>query len=339
MATQPSRLTALLSHPSPALRYLVLTRLASTWADAAEIQELETLRTDDPYVSDLERLQRDDGGFRSLPQGSTLSQTFTTAYALSIYAFLGFDAGHAPTAAAAEHLLSLQDADGEWPMPRDRADGTGYDSVPLQSAIPLRGLCAVGLSGEPAVERGLRNLLDQRLPDGAWPTGRAQGALGYVAGYRRLPQSRWGCRSNTTGAVAALSGHPDLAESDEARRGLDHLLARESEDEAPVGYEACRLSGYREVTGFITHFAQFDAAFLLHLAARCGASPDDSRVAALVERLSAPERAFATDRVHPAAAAWVTYDIECSCAELTGAWVGSQIHTPYSSYPRDPRRY
>ena len=58
--------------------------------------------------------------------------------------------------------------------------------IPLQTALPLRGLAAVGAAEEPFCERAYEWLLAQRLEDGAWPSGLASGVHGYVAGYRRL---------------------------------------------------------------------------------------------------------------------------------------------------------
>ena len=66
--------------------------------------------------------------------------------------------------------------------------------VPLQTAIPLRGLAACGYATDPRAEKAYDWLLAQRLDDGAWPTGMAAGNYGYVGGYRRLAHSRWGCR-------------------------------------------------------------------------------------------------------------------------------------------------
>ena len=47
--------------------------------------------------------------------------------------------------------------------------------VPLQTALPLIGLCACGYATDPATARGFDWLLDQRLGDGSWPTGLAGG--------------------------------------------------------------------------------------------------------------------------------------------------------------------
>jgi hypothetical protein len=334
-----TRMIALLSHPSPILRYLVLTRLEDRGEDDEEARELASLIPTDRYLTEILRYQADDGSFRDLPQGSTLGPVYTTSFALSALGYLGLDAGHSAVTKAAEFLTRRQKDDGSWPMGRDESGREGYDMIPLQTALPLRGLCSVGMARSDAAERGFAWLLEEQLPDGAWPTGRAQSAMGYVAGYRRLPQSRWGCRSNTTGAVAALALHPSLAFSLEARRGLDHLLSRETVDEALIGFETARLTGYQRVTGFMTHFARFDIAFILSLAARCGASRDDSRVEAIAAKLEGFGDALLPCRVNEAARRWVTYDVQRSLRLLTGDWVGTEIHTPYRSYPRERKRF
>jgi hypothetical protein len=140
-----------------------------------------------------------------------------------------------------------------------------------------------------------------------------------------------------TGAVAALVHHPDCR--DAARGGLEHLLTRESKDGAPIGREVARLSGHEEVRGFITHFAEFDAAFVLSLAAAAGASREDSRIAAIIDRLLPSDHVFVAGSRHRGVSAWITYDVLHSVRHLSGDWIGRQIHTPYRSYRRESRRY
>ena len=124
-----------------------------------------------------------------------------------------------------------------------------------------------------AAERAYDWLLAQRLPDGAWPTGIASGVYGYVAGYRRLAHSRWGCRSNTTGALICLALHPQRRRSDAARRALDLLLGRETRDEASLGFEVARLVGAEPARGFLTFFARFDLAQVLWLCSQVAPRP------------------------------------------------------------------
>jgi hypothetical protein len=85
--------------------------------------------------------------------------------------------------------------------------------------------------------------------------------------------------------VACLALHPERRRSQAARIGVDHLLARESRDGATLGWEVSRLVGLERAMGRVTFYVTFDLAFLLDLASRCGVSPEDRRVRALVSYL------------------------------------------------------
>ena len=217
--------------------------------------------------------------------------------------------------------------------------------MPLQTSLPLRGLAACGYAADPRAERAYDWLLAQRLPDGAWPTGLARsGVLGYVAGYRRLAHSRWGCRSNTTGALMCLVLHPERRSSPEARRALDLLLGRETREEYALGYEVARLLGAEPAHGFTTFYARFDLALLLDLCARSGAGRADERVAALIDFVKGLQGPLGLwDYPHrPQAARWLTFDLLRSLAVLdaeTGGWLSQEPRTPFTPYPRRPRRF
>lgn len=220
-----AHLALLLADPSPCLRWLVLTELMGRSEEDAEVQELAEMRESDPLVADLLRTQADDGSWSAdglLWQGDRLRATWL---ALMRLGYLGFGKGasgsreHPAVRRGAAYLYAQQLEDGSWPLPghiEEQEPGTsqgastreGYSMVPLQTALPLRALAACGYAGDACVERAYDWLLAQRLPDGAWPTGKASGVYGYVAGYRRLAHSRWGCRSNTTGSLICLALHP-----------------------------------------------------------------------------------------------------------------------------------
>jgi hypothetical protein len=199
------------------------------------------------------------------------------------------------------------------------------------------------MAADPRAESAYEWLLAQRLPDGAWPTGKASGVLGFVAGYRRLAHSRWGCRSNTTGALICLALHPQRRAEAEARRALDLLLGRETRDRQILGYEVARLLGAEPGRGFLTYFARFDLALLLDLCVRIEASPEDERVAGLVEFLQQAKGEFGLWEYlpRPQVSRWVTFDLLRSLSRLQpgAGWVGLEPRTPFQAYPRRPRRF
>jgi hypothetical protein len=215
--------------------------------------------------------------------------------------------------------------------------------MPLQTVFPLRGLAACKYATDPRSEQAYDWLMAQRLEDGAWPTGMASGVYGGVAGYRRLPHSRWGCRSNTTGALICLSLHPQRRASPEAHRALDLLLGRETQEESAVGYEVARLVGAERTHGFITYFARFDLALILDLCSRMGAAQSDERVSRIVGfllDLQGP-RGLWDYSARPQAARWLTFDVLRSLSRLdeSQAWLSLEPKTPFQPYPKRPKRF
>jgi hypothetical protein len=309
----------LLADPSPALRRRVLTELLDVPDDDPEVRELTALARRDP----------------SLDERAT--DLRKTAFQLCRLAYAGFGCDHPRVRELAEQVFARQQADGSFPLPREGM----YSMMPLQTALPLRGLAAAGFAEDPRAERAYEWLLDQRLDDGAWPVGVAHGQKGYIAGYRRLPGSG-GCRANTTGALAALAFHPTRAVSEAARAPLDLLLQRETRDEWALGWEVARLTGIEPPAGFITFYARFDLAFVLELAARCGAARDDPRVDDLAEFLLAlrGENGLWQHPTYPELARWLTFDILHSLRRLQGGdWIGLAPRTAFRAYPKRRRRY
>lgn len=340
----------LLADPSPCLRWLVLRDLFQRPAEDPELQELGELRESDGRVAEVLALQESDGAW---PVGALAlgraggSRVLMTAFALARLGYLGFDGGHPAVKRAAEYLFSCQQADGSWPLGEDLAmtDGNSempskerYSMIPLQTAFPLRGLAACGYAADVRAERAYDWLLAQRLPDGVWPTGVAAGVYGYVGGYRRLAHSRWGCRSNTTGALVCLSLHPERRTSEPARRALDHLLGRETREAFAIGTEVARLAGAEPPRGFLTYFARFDLALVLDLCARIGISRDDARLADLLAFITGLQGEFGLweYRERPQVARWVTFDLLRSISRLEAqpGWIGSEPRTPFRPYPK-----
>lgn len=350
----------LLADPSPCLRWLALRDLFQLGPEDAELRELAPLRAGDPLVGGLLDLQAEDGSWLPAAFGGGWgagNRVLATALGLARLGYLGFDVAFPAVARAAEFLFARQAADGSWALPVDQVESeelleerksaraSSYTMIPLQTALPLRGLAACGLVNDPRSERAYEWLLAQRLPDGAWPTGLAAGGVyGFVGGYRRLAHSRWGCRSNTTGVLICLAFHPRHRTGPDARAALDLLLGRETRDEASLGFEVARLVGAEAARGFITSFARFDLGLLLDLCRRVGVSTSDPRLADLVRDVQAMRGPYGmwTYPHRPQAARWVTFDLARSLQALdlgAGDWVGLEPRTPFQSYPRKQKRF
>ena len=266
-------LILLLSDPSPCLRFRVLTELIGLPQNDAEVREVRAQRRKDPLLISLE----------GAPGRFTVKSAITDLRKLAI---LGIDKRSKVVKERAEYLFSKQRKDGSWPISFGGTDNTGerkgYSMIPLQTALPLIGLSVCGYAEDTRVEAGYEWLESKRLDDGAWPTGLSSGVFGGVAGYRRLPHSRWGCRSNTTGALMALSNHPGRRAGEAARKAVDHLLAREMFEASDLGFETARRIGAEKTRGFFTFFARSDPGVLLELALKAGFSQSEPRIEKLI---------------------------------------------------------
>jgi hypothetical protein len=338
--------TMLLADPSPCLRALVMRDLLQRGPRDAELRELNSLRTLDPLVANLAALQRKDGSWSSGDGAwrSTVSRIIMTSHALYRLGFMGFDGEYPPVARGVEYLFSRQQKNGAWPISRsEEPEQDDLSSSPMQTALPLRAIAYCGYSLDPRAERAYQWLLEQRLDDGSWPTGYAEGNLRRVAGYRRLAHSSWGCRSNTTAVLQCLVLHPDLRSSTEARRALDLLLGRETREAHTFGFEVVRLLGAEAMTGFVSFFARFDPALMLDLAWRVGASREDDRVAdtiAFAESLRGPYGLWEYP-ARPQCSRWITFDVTRSLSRLDGTsdWIAREPRTPFHPYPTRKKRF
>lgn len=337
----------LLTDPSPNLRMLVLRELLHRGDEDPEIEELRGIREEDPLVQPLLKLQEADGSWRTLgdPGSRFVGPRRATIYALARLGYLGFGKDHPAVRRGAEYLFSLQGDDGSWAIEGygEGKEEKGYTMIPLQTALPLRGLAACGFATDPRSERAYDWLLEHRLPDGAWPSGMASGNYGGVGGYRRIPHSRWGCRSNTTGALVCLSLHRKRRGGAEARRGLDLLLGRETKERHPMGFEVARLLGAERTGGIFTHYARFDLAQMLDLCWRLGASMEDDRVAAMVDFVKGAQGAYGLwDYVpSPQISRWVSFDLLRSLSQIdqAGEWISSEPRTPFRAYGKKIPRF
>lgn len=341
-----ARLPLLLADPSACLRYLVLREILGRAEDDPEVCELAGQREDDPIAADLIAGQQPDGSWRAdgrMWQGGPVRATML---ALMRLGYVGFGAEHTAVRRGVAYLFARQEDDGAWALPGSGGDGDGlegYSMVPLQTALPLRAVAACGYATDERAERAYDWLLKQRLEDGAWPTGVASGVFGYVAGYRRLAHSRWGCRSNTTGSLVALALHPERRHSREAQRALDLLLGRETREIQSIGYGVARTIGAEPVRGFLTFFARYDLALVLDLCWRVGATMEDERVADLVEFVLGLQGPYGLWEYaeRPQASRWVTFDLLRSLSRLdeSGEWQSAEPRTPFQPYPSRRPRY
>lgn len=339
----------LLADPSPILRLLTLRELLHRPEGDPEVSELMKLKDEDIVSKMLLRLQLDDGSWKetSVSGNARRERHIATSHALATLGFLGYDAEHAAVKRGAEYLFSKQKRDGSWPLPgnweREEPTAKGYTMIPLQTAIPLCGIAACGLGTDPRAERAYEWLLSHALEDGSWPTGKAGDIYGRVAGYRRLPHSRWGCRSNTTASLICLALHPVRRTSSEAKRALDMLLARETRERLDLGFEVARTIGVEKSSGFFTYHARFDMSLLLSLCARVGADKSDERISELTDYIIKQQGMYGLWEYlpHPEASRWVTFDILRSLGQLDKStdWLTMEPRTPFSAYPKRPRRY
>lgn len=346
----------LLADPSPCLRWLVLRDLFDRNPQDTERADLAAQRARDPLVSSILTLQESDGSWAPnvLAIGRAGgSRVQMTAMVLTRLGYLGFQGDFPPVARGAAYLFSQQQPDGSWPLTADLAltDGVaqapieeGYNMIPLQTAFPLRGLAMCGYATDSRAEQAYQWLLTQRLLDGAWPTGTAAGGVyGYVGGYRRLPHSRWGCRSNTTGALLCLALHPAYRLEEAAQKALDHLLGRETREAYNLGVEVARMVGAEQPRGFLTYFARFDLALVVDLCWRVGISPQDPRVNDLLTFLSSLQNEFGLwqSPSYPQITRWLSFDLLRSIRllEMGGDWIGTQPRTPFQPYPKREQRF
>jgi hypothetical protein len=337
----------LLADRSPALRLLVLRELLARSEDDPECQELAGLRPGDPLVADLLALQEEDGSWQVTGRTAAGSGRIqATTQALIRLGYLGFGPELPAVRRGAEYLFGQQRPDGAWPLVAEVEESEkyrNYDMIPLQTAIPLRGLATAGYAADPRAEAAYEWLLAQRLPDGAWPTGTAEGTYGRVAGYRRLPHSRWGCRSNSTGALICLALHPQRRQQEPARRALDLLLGREAQEQHSLGFEVARILGAEPARGLFTYYARLDAAQLLDLCWRVGAGREDERVASLVDFVLGNRGPYGLWRYtsRPQVGRWLTFDLLRSLSRLdeNTDWISLEPRTPFQPYPPVQGRY
>ena len=338
----------LLADPSPSLRYLVLRDLLHKNENDSELLELKELQKKDPLITNLVKLQATDGAWEKgdFVGGAHSTKPYATAQALTRLGYLGFTSEYSPVRKGIDYLLSIQNADGSWSLPKNREKQLlegGYEKMTLQTAIPLRALAMCGYIQDSVVEKAYEWILEQQMDDGAWPTGYLKGNFGYVAGYRKIAHSRWGCRSNSTGALTCLALHPKYKNSASVKKSLDLLLGRDTQEQFTFGFEVARTIGVEQATGFITYYARFDPSLMLDISRRIGANTNDSRVNDLVDFVKENQGTYGLWEytAKPHASRWITFDILRSLSEIDKEinWFSLEPKTPFQAYPKAKQRH
>ncbi len=339
----------LLADRSPVLRRLVIRDLLHRPDTDREVLELEKLMEEDPLILNLLERQAKNGSWSSLEAEGTVSKdkVRATSFALQRLGYFGLPKDHPAIMRGVDFIFSRQRKDGSWSIPKDydaqSLEGGVYTMMPLQTAIPLLGIASSGHAQDKRAEVAYEWLLDQRLEDGAWPTGKIGKVYGYRAGYRRMPHSEWGCRTNSTLALQCLSMHPRHRKGEAAKRALELLLARETRDRRHLGFNVARIIGIEPHRGNFTYHAKFDPGLVLDLCTKIGANRKDKRVNDLVRWLKEFQGPFGlwdyTPR--PEASRWVTFDLLRSLSSLdeSSDWLSLEPRSSYVSYPRRGKRF
>jgi hypothetical protein len=339
----------LLADRSVNLRCLVLTKLLHYSEEESEVKELISMRETDPIVRDIIRTQSANGSWSYLDgeRSQDRDRVRITSFALLRLGYLGFPSDHPVVEKGVEFIFNEQHRDGAWPMPA-AYDGISepkrqYTMTPLQTSIPLLGIAACGHATDERAEAAFEWLLSQRLDDGSWPAGKIGKVFGYQAGYRKMPHTKWGCRTNTTLALTCLALHPSRRKSEEAKRALDLLLSRETRDRRNLGFNVARIVGFEKHRGNLTYHANFDPGLVLDLCWRVGADKADSRVRDLIDWALNQQNRYGLWQYEqrPEASRWVTYDILSSLSRIDEStdWYTSELRTSYQSYSRKPKRF
>ena len=339
----------LLADKSPCLRYLVLTELLGRDIEDNEAQELAALRNEDPLVTTLVSLQKERGNWKDLDQaGYTIGGSVrATAAALLRLGYLGFGSDHSAVKRGAEYIFSKQKKDGSWPLPERVSDFEfdrgPYTMTPVQTSIPLLGLVMCGYGEDPRSESAFDWLINKRNDDGTWPAGKVHEVYVRIAGYRKLPHSQWGCRTNTTQSLLCFAYHPKRRNSTEARQALDHLLGRETRDRNNLGFNVARFVGVEPHRGGLTYHAKFDPALILDICSKVGTSRSDPRVSDLIDWIVAQQGEYGLWEYlpQPVVSRWVSFDIVRSLSRVddTADWVSTKKRKHFVAYPRKKKRF
>ena len=335
----------LLAESSPILRWLIHSKLLNSSLKSTEMIELSKIRYEDSLIKNLLKIQRKDGSW-SLNNADTRleNRLYQTSAMLWRLAFYGFTREEQFVQNAAEFIFSQQKTDGSWNYSiNDPEDPNQYDWVPLRTAFPLRALASIGYATDKRSLMAYQRLLSHQLEDGGFPTGQRKNKLVLPAGYRRIPHSKFACRTNTILSLECFAFHPEYKYMEIMKRGLDLVLSRETFDRNPLGLEVARRIGVHPVNGFFTYYAKHDLAVILNLAWRLGANKSDERIQNIVIFLKKVKTSYGIweYKNHPHISRWITYDLLFSLKQLDQEthWISLEPHTPFKMYNHPPKRF
>lgn len=342
-------LPLLLTDPSPSFRLLVLRELLGIEESDSEIQELIKLREKDELFKSLLKNQNTDGSWDNFELVNTThrSKLSITSFALMRLGYLGFTINEKIIKKGIEYLFSQQQHDGSWKLDSElgkyfRNEDTNLITS-VQTSIPLRAIAMCGSATDPRAELSYEWLIEQRNDDGSWPTGFLEGNLRRVGGYRKLAHSKWGCRTNTTSALASLVYHPKYRQSSIVHRALDLLLATRSSEVYNLGYELAKLTGHEKNSGLLTFHYEHDLAFILNLCWRANVSKTDPNITGIIKTVQKcrMDNGLWNYTQSNQVSRFLTFDLLRSLTNLTenDDWISIEPKTPFWKYKSPKERY
>lgn len=339
----------LLADHSPLFRVLVLQDLLGRPDSDDEVVELQSLTKHDTLIQPLLSSQREDGSWTRFDLVNTThrSPLFITSFALIRLGYFGFTDDHPVVKKGISYLMSKQARDGSWSLDKDlrkyfREEDTNFITS-LQTSIPLRALSMCKAFDLSQVELAYDWLIEQRIDDGTWPTGYIEGNMRGVGGYRKLAHSQWGCRTNTTSALACLVQHPKYHKSEITRKALDILLANKRFEQHNLGFEIAKLMGAQTNSGLLTFHYEFDLGLIMYLCAKAKVSKTDSRlqdIIAFLNSIRLPNGLWEYNK-SISASRYLTYDLLKSMMQLdeNSSWFSIEPETSFEKVRRPKERY
>lgn len=312
-----TKISLLLTTSSNCLRWQIMKDLP--YYSSEELELVRISRYQDPLLLSLLKFQNEDGSFRTDKLTATSSFIQATSIALVKLSFLGFDNSFLPAKMAAEYLFKVQQPDGSWLYHATNVDdGEQYDMVPLQTAFPTWGLASIGYASDSRLEKSYEWLFSIQLKDGTWPVGIVSGNFGYIAGYRKLPNSLYGCRVNTTCCLLAFSLHSVLKYDYRVLKALNIFLEKSIKEKSSLGTNIAKYIGVEPSSGYFSYFSRHDPEIVTKIVSRINVL-HDRRVTKLCIFLNKMKNELGLWECYksPIASYWLTYSLYKSIKRIT----------------------